>query len=102
MADYRQIHTKIWKDTWFLQLPAEDKLLFIYLFSNESTSVAGIYELPVMAMAFETGLSIEYVTEALERFREAGKVYYENGIVWVVNLRKYNANPSPKVDILLT
>jgi len=99
MADYRQIYIKMWKDTWFLELPADSKLLFVYLFSNESTSVAGIYELPIPAMAFETGLSIECVKESLAHFREAGKVYYENGIVWVVNLRKYNANPSPKVDI---
>jgi hypothetical protein len=97
VANYRQVHTKIWKDSWFLQLSPDDKLLFIYLFSNEQASIAGIYELPVMVIAFETGLGIDYVTDALQRFEEAGKVRYQDGIVWVVNLRKYNENPSPKV-----
>jgi hypothetical protein len=97
MADYRQIHTHIWKDGWFLDLPADDKLLFIYLFSNERASVAGIYELAARVMSFETGLEPAVITRTLARFSQAGKVHYENGIVWVVNMRKYNANPSPRV-----
>jgi hypothetical protein len=97
MADYRQIHTHIWKDGWFLDLSADDKLLFIYLFSNERTSVAGIYELAPRVMAFETGLEQAAITKALQRFSQAGKVHYANGILWIVNMRKYNANPSPRV-----
>lgn len=31
MANYRQIHTQIWRDNWFLDLEADEKLLFIYL-----------------------------------------------------------------------
>lgn len=98
MADFRQIHTRIWKDAWFMDLDTEDKLLFIYLFSNERASVAGIYELSMKVIIFESGLTRERITAALDRFRQARKVFYENGIVWVVNLRKYNANASPKVS----
>ena len=99
MAIYRQIHVKTWRqDEWFLDLPPLDKLLFIYLFSNESASVSGLYEaLPIKVMAFETGMDAEYIEAALARFAEAGKVYYEGGWIWVVNLRKYNATSSPTV-----
>ena len=100
MAIYRQVHVKMWKqDDWFLNLDPLDKLLFIYLFSNECASIAGIYELPLKVIAFETGLTPEHVTEALARFAEAGKVFYEDGVVWVVNLRKYNESASPKVQV---
>lgn len=100
MATYRQIHVKTWRqDEWFLDLPPLDKLLFIYLFSNESASVSGLYEaLPIKVMAFETGMDAEYIQSALVRFAEAGKVYYESGWIWVVNLRKYNATNSPTVQ----
>jgi len=99
MADYRQIHTRIWKDTWFIELEPCAKLLFIYLFSNERASVSGIYELPVKVIAFETDLDKSDIVEMLAQFEQAGRIRYENGIVWVMNLRKYNANPSPKVAV---
>lgn len=98
MALYRQIHTHIWKDEWFLDLDAEEKLLFIYLFSNELSSVAGIYKIPLKVITFETGLDKAFVTKTLAKFGKAGKAYYEDGIAWVVNLRKYNESSSSKVQ----
>jgi hypothetical protein len=100
MAQYRQIQVSAWRqDEWFVELPALDKLLFIYLFSNESASVSGIYKaLPLRVMAFETGIDEDYITDALERFEQAGKVYCRDGWIWVVNLRKINASNSPKVQ----
>lgn len=95
---YRQIHTLIWKDQWFLALPPDGKLLFIYLFSNESTSVAGIYKIAPEVIAFETKLGALTVKRYLDQFLKDGKIAYEDGIMWVINLRKYNANPSPKVQ----
>lgn len=90
MANYRQIHVSIWKDDWFLDLDTEAKLLFIYLFSNELASLAGIYKLPLKVIAFETGLSSDYIMNTLAMFEQAGKVYYQNGIVWIRKMRDYN------------
>jgi len=103
MADYRQIHTKIWKDGWFLDLCTEDKLLFIYLFSNERASLAGLYDLPIKVIVFETGIPLEQVRSCLERFEKAGKVRCINGWVWIPNLIRYNARniESPKIQIHL-
>lgn len=90
MADFRNIHTRIWTDSWFSELEPDEKLLFIYLFSNPSASICGLYEMPMRNMAMDTGISLERVTAILDKFSHAGKVYYENGLVWVVNLKKYN------------
>ena len=97
MANFRQIHVSIWKDPWFLELDANEKLLFIYLFSNESTSLAGIYEIAFRVICFETNLDAEFVKITLKKFEEANKVIFKDGIVWVKNLRKYNSSTSPKV-----
>ena len=67
MAGYRQIHTQIWKDEWFLDLEPQAKLLFIYLFGNENTSLSGIYKLPLKVILFETGLDKEYVVNTLKK-----------------------------------
>ena len=98
MANYRQIHVSIWKDEWFLDLEPEEKLLFIYLFSNESTSLAGIYRIPMKVIAFETGLSATFIESTLQKFHVADKVHYENGVVWVVNMRQYHETRSTKVQ----
>lgn len=98
MANYRQIHVSIWKDEWFLELEPQEKLLFIYLFSNEATSLAGIYKLPLKVIAFETGLDTDFIKQAMNKFTEGGKVYYEDGVVWVVNMRRYHETKSDKVQ----
>lgn len=90
MADFRNIHTRIWVDSWFSELGQDEKLLFIYLFSNPNASVCGMYEMPKRNMSLDTGIPINRVSEILNTFSAAGKVHYENGIVWVVNLKKYN------------
>jgi hypothetical protein len=99
---YRQIHTRIWQDAWFLDLLPEEKLLFIYLFSNEHAALCGLYELPLKTMSFETGLRTDAITLALHRFQEAGKAFHEAPYVWVPNLRKYNESTSPKVAAKIT
>lgn len=91
MANYRQIHTCIWKDAWFFELQPEHKLLWVYLFSNERANLTGLYDIHRRIIAFETGLAQKDVDEGLVAFERAGKAFYEDGWVWVPNLIKYNA-----------
>lgn len=92
MAEFRNIHTRIWADSWFCELCPDEKLLFIYLFSNPAASVCGMYELPNRTMSLDTGLALDRVSEILDTFSKAGKVHYEDGVIWVVNLKKYNSS----------
>uniref|UniRef100_A0A6M3JPT3 Uncharacterized protein n=1 Tax=viral metagenome TaxID=1070528 RepID=A0A6M3JPT3_9ZZZZ len=100
MPTYRQIHTKIWKDAWFLDLDAKGKLLFIYLFSNERSNLAGLYDISPKVMAFETDIPIDGIRESLAEFSKAGKVYYEDGWIWIPKLLSYNARniTSPSIQ----
>jgi hypothetical protein len=98
MANYRQIHVSIWKDTWFLDLEPDEKLLFIYLFSNESSSLSGIYRVSRKVVAFETGLDKARVDEVLSKFSAAGKVQNEGDIIWIVNMRRFHETKSIKVQ----
>ena len=97
MAIFRQIHTHIWKREWFLDLDPQEKLLFIYLFSNELAAIAGIYQIPLRVIAFETGLETGFIKRTLDKLQKMGKVMYGNGVLWVINLRKYNETKSPKL-----
>ncbi len=100
MSGYRQLHTHIWSDGWFVELEPDLKLLFIYLFSNERASICGLYELPIRTIAFETGLEREAIKQGLEVFTKADKARYdfEASVVWVRNMLKYQGSMSPKVQ----
>ena len=100
MANYRQIHDKIWTDEWFLDLDPAGKLLFIYLFSNNRANLMGLYDIPIKVICFETDLEKQTVVTLLDQFATDGKVFYEDGYVWIVNLFRYNANNpgSPKTQ----
>jgi hypothetical protein len=98
MANYRQIHTQIWRDNWFLDLAADEKLLFIYLFSNDASSLSGLYEIHERLIALETGLSPKRIKAILAKFEEANKVHYADGIVWIVNMQRYHPSSSYKVQ----
>ena len=98
MADYRVVKVSMWsQDEWFMDLPADGKLLWIYLFTNAHTSAAGIYKLPLRTLAFETGLPIERCSALLEQFEQDCKIAYRDSIVWVFKMRDHQANSSPKV-----
>lgn len=98
MANYRQIHVSIWKDEWFLDLEPQEKLLFVYLFSNESTSLAGIYKIAFKVICFETGMEPAFVTRTLKKFAKQNKVFYQDGVVWVTNMRGYHETSSERVQ----
>lgn len=97
-ANFRQIHTRIWKDEWFLDLQPDEKLLFIYLFSNENTSLSGLYKLAFKIICFETGIDQVRAAEILGKFASSGKVFYSDSIVWIVNMRRYHSSNSIKVQ----
>ena len=98
MRKFRQVHTKIWKDSWFCELQSSHKLFFIYLFTNELASISGIYELSKRVMQFESGLSYAEIDAAFAEFESAGKAYFRDGVVLVPSLRKYHETKSPKVQ----
>lgn len=95
MSKLRSIDTKIWSDTWFEELCAEEKLLFIYLITNEKTNMLGVYEMSKKKISFETSISISNVEKHLKRFENDAKIIYKKNNVILSNFlkhQKYNKN----------
>jgi hypothetical protein len=100
MAEYRFVFTRMWReDDWFASLDAERKMLWMYLFTNPSASVCGMYALSVRVAANETGLSQEKVRQVLADFVRAGKVSWDGVVIWVHKMRGYQATKSDKVKV---
>ncbi len=97
---HRNIETKIWDDSWFSDLDPIEKLLFIYLFTNNRATLCGIYELPVKIMSTETGIEKDMLIKIISRFEEKGKVIYFKGFIALKNSEKYQSeSPSIKIGI---
>lgn len=100
MANYRQIHTKLWSKGWFEPTDPAQKLLFIYFLTNPYRNESGLYELSKKRMRDDTGLTEAAVDKALEGLESIGKAYYRNGWVFVCNVLKYaRLNDLGKVSV---
>jgi hypothetical protein len=95
MAGYRQFHTKFWKDEWLIDLEPMERYLFSYLFTNELSSISGLYKLPLKVIINETGLQPNFINKALAKFQVAKKIFYKDGVIWVVNMKNHHKNASP-------
>jgi hypothetical protein len=73
MATQRYISTSFWDDPWVCQLDPAEKFIYLYLMTNPLTNIAGVYEITVRRICFDTGYNNETVSNILERFHESGK-----------------------------
>lgn len=85
----RMINTRIWDDDYVSNLDPTEKLLFLYLLTNSSANLSGIYEVPLKNIASDTGVDKEMVQKVLGRFKKDKKVLYVNGWVCLKNAIKY-------------
>ncbi|MFT5348336.1 MAG: hypothetical protein ACI9M3_001376 [Bacteroidia bacterium] len=97
MSKLRSVSTAFWSDPFVEELTPTEKLLFLYLVTNEKTNMLGIYEASISKMSFETGIDKKTLSKALERFETVGKVKYINNFVFLTNYLKHqNFNPNMK------
>ena len=97
MSKLRSINTAIWSDPWFEDLTPNEKLLFIYLITNEKTNMLGVYEASVKKISNDTDIDREIVSEALKSFSNDGKVkYISNRVILINYMRHQNFNTNMK------
>ena len=82
---YRSFSTGTWIDPWFEKLNPSEKLLFIYLWTNDVCNQSGCYQISLRRIEFETGLKPEKILKALSPKVEW---YPEYNIVWIKNFFK--------------
>jgi hypothetical protein len=113
MSGFRPFYKKLWNDPDFLELPPDDKLLFIYFFTNHETNESGIYPLSPKTVSRETGIPLPMVEQrfanglvtvqqllgnslsTVSQLFTNGcikNIFYdtENKLIFVKNLKKYN------------
>jgi len=90
----RIIHTKIWKDNYFSQLNRAEKLAFIYLLTNESINLCGIYEINDLELKTWVGLTDTEIENVKKTFTKDGRFIFYKNWVKVIHHGRYNTNYS--------
>jgi len=94
----RSINTRIWDDTWISELTPNEKLVWLYLLTNQLTNLIGVYEITMKRIAFDTGLPIDTVRKAIECFQRQKKAFYFENHIMLVNFYA-NQSMNPKMII---
>lgn len=87
----RIVHTRFWKDEYVSNLTAKEKLLFIYLLTNECVNMCGTYELPDKYICVDLGLTLPELEKAKEKFQADKRFYFDRGWIKIFRHEKYNS-----------
>jgi len=95
----RLVYTKFWHDNYISELTAKEKLLFIYLITNEKINLCGIYELPDKYIKFDLGFTQSELNKMKDKFMQNGKFIFLDGWVRIINFSGYNSFTGEKNEI---
>lgn len=94
MRDYGKVSPQFWIGETGKKLRkagAEAQVVSLYLMTCSHSNMIGLYYLPVMYIAHETGLGMEGALKGLQRASEAGFCLYDDAseVVWVIEMAKF-------------
>ena len=100
MAQKRYVSSNFWKDNYIADLDPTEKLVFLYLLTNPLANLAGIYEITIREMAFDTGYDKDMIMKILNRFERDDKIIYKKGWIVMKNWIKHQSlNPNMKTGL---
>lgn len=95
MARYRPIHVKIWSDPDFENYTKDQKLIFLYLITNEHTTESGIYPVTPKTISQRTDIQMAAVEKAFQVGFKNVTYDQETGCVFIHNFIRYKSGGRP-------
>jgi hypothetical protein len=89
MNKNRYINTKFWDDDYIGELNPHEKLVFIYLLTNANTNIAGVYEITIKKISWDTAIDREEVKQILSKFVNDCKIEKHGDYVVLINFFKH-------------
>lgn len=85
----RVLQTKFWQDSFVSDLSPGEKLVFIYLMSNDRVNIIHCYECSDRVILFDTGVSKDTLASCKNKLQATGKVRFFRDYVHLVNADRY-------------
>lgn len=100
MAKQRYIKDSFWTDPYIQNLWQTEKLLFLYLLTNQNCNIAWIYEITERQICFDTGIEKNRLAQSVDKLSKDGKISYKNNRIIIINfIKNQNVNPSVEKGI---
>lgn len=101
MRDYAKVSPRFWLGETGRELRkagAEAQVVAFYLMTSPHANMLGLYYLPVLYLAHETGLGLEGASKGLKRAVEAGFCSYDHDaeMVWVHEMAAWQVGETLK------
>jgi hypothetical protein len=97
MEKHRMVSTYFWSDKYTENLSANEKLVYLYLFTCEAANLSGCYQIKRTRIADDTGLDLKSIEAILARFMSDGKIFYQENWLIVRNTLKNQSLTNPKI-----
>jgi len=99
-------NTSIWSNPWFRKLECDERLLCLYLKTNNHMLHTGLYPVDIDTMSFDTKLPADIINDLLKKLHPEIQYDPKNALVLVVNhvkeqFLKKDDHVSPKILIAL-
>jgi len=75
MGTQRFISTSFWDDPWIRKLKPDERYMYLYLMTNTLTNIAGVYQITIDRICYDTSYSEEKVKQIINLFEKAGKAF---------------------------
>lgn len=87
MGNYNPVYKNIWSDPKFEKLNVPEKLVYLYLITNEKTQQTGFYQIRTNQISCDCGPTIEEVKNALAHLEKIGLIKYwpEQNQIFIYN-----------------
>jgi DnaD/phage-associated family protein len=90
----RGFDTGFWGDGFIRKIEPHAKLLYVYLWTNEHCNPAGLYEITLDVISFETGIPETELPNLLEKLKLKVGWFPEESLIWVKNFIKRQSKSS--------
>lgn len=85
----RILQTRFWKDEYVTSLSSEEKLMFIYILTNDTVNMVGVYQLYTQEVALWCGVTNQKVIQFFQKLQNDKKIIYKNNWIKLLNFQKY-------------
>lgn len=91
-AKYRSVLDTFWADMDVLEWAPDEKLFYLWVFTNQHLDICGCYQVSPKVMAHEVGVDVSRIEELIEKFSTENKIRYnfDTRELLILNWKKHN------------
>lgn len=92
MSNYNPVYWSVWTSQKFTQLNPTEKLVYLYLLTNEKTQPSGIYSILLKHIACDCEIELSEVEKTIDRMSHLGMIKYwkDENLIYIHKFFRYS------------